>query len=70
MLQKLALFLIWLYQKAISPHLRSGCRYYPNCSSYAMEAVQRYGTWKGSCLALKRILRCHPFHQGGYDPVL
>ncbi|MCL1814376.1 MAG: membrane protein insertion efficiency factor YidD [Treponema sp.] len=69
-MKSIVLFLIWLYQKAISPYLRPRCRYYPSCSAYAWEAVQRYGAWKGSFMALKRLLRCHPFHQGGYDPVL
>jgi putative membrane protein insertion efficiency factor len=69
-MKKIVLFLIWFYQKAVSPHLRPSCRYYPSCSSYAVEAVQKYGAWKGSFLALKRILRSHPFHEGGYDPVL
>jgi len=70
MIKKIILFLVWFYQKAISPHLRSRCRYYPSCSSYAKEAVEKYGAWRGSHMALKRILRCHPFHEGGYDPVL
>jgi putative membrane protein insertion efficiency factor len=69
-LRKFVLFLIRLYQKAVSPYLRPSCRYYPSCSAYAYEAVQKYGVIKGSCLALKRILRCHPLHKGGYDPVL
>ena len=70
MLKKIALFFIWLYQKAISPYLGQNCRYFPTCSCYAKEAIQKYGVYKGSLIALKRILRCHPFHEGGFDPVL
>lgn len=57
------------YQLSISPLLPPACRYYPTCSQYALEAVGKYGAWKGGLLALRRILRCHPFHPGGYDPV-
>jgi putative membrane protein insertion efficiency factor len=57
------------YQIAISPLLPSACRYVPTCSSYALEALQRHGAAKGSWLAFRRILRCHPLHAGGYDPV-
>lgn len=64
-----ALALIRFYQCAISPHLGANCRFRPTCSAYAAEAIQKYGALKGSYLAAKRILRCHPFHPGGYDPV-
>lgn len=57
------------YKLAISPYLGSNCRYIPTCSEYAFEAISRYGAWKGSGMALKRLLRCHPFHKGGFDPV-
>ena len=57
------------YQVAISPLLPPSCRYYPTCSQYAVEALERHGAWRGSWLALRRILRCHPFRPGGYDPV-
>ena len=57
------------YQVAISPLLPPSCRYYPTCSHYAVEALERYGPWRGSWLALRRILRCHPFRPGGFDPV-
>lgn len=62
--------LIRLYQVALSP-LKGGptCRFHPTCSSYALEAIEKYGALKGSYLAVLRILRCHPFHPGGYDPV-
>lgn len=67
--KRLLLALIRFYRGAISPHLPPSCRYTPTCSQYALEAVQKYGALKGGWLALKRILRCHPFHPGGYDPV-
>jgi uncharacterized protein len=65
----IALALITLYQQVISPGLPSSCRYYPTCSQYAKEAIEKYGFIKGSYLGARRILRCHPFHEGGYDPV-
>ncbi|MDR1108493.1 MAG: membrane protein insertion efficiency factor YidD [Spirochaetaceae bacterium] len=68
-LRKGILVLIRVYQKVISPHLPASCRYVPTCSAYAYEAVQKYGVLKGLVLSIKRILRCHPFHPGGYDPV-
>ncbi len=70
MLTKLALFLIRAYQVLLSPLLGSNCRFQPTCSQYAYEAVTRYGPCKGSYLALRRLLRCHPFCRGGYDPVV
>ncbi|MDR3172777.1 MAG: membrane protein insertion efficiency factor YidD [Treponema sp.] len=68
-MRKIALFLIRFYQCAISPHFPPSCRYVPSCSEYAYEAVEKYGLGRGSLMAVKRILRCHPFHPGGYDPV-
>ncbi|MDR1363245.1 MAG: membrane protein insertion efficiency factor YidD [Spirochaetaceae bacterium] len=65
----LILLLIRFYQKAVSPHFPPCCRYYPACSVYAYEAIQKYGVPRGLYLSLSRILRCHPFHKGGYDPV-
>ncbi|MCR5430660.1 MAG: membrane protein insertion efficiency factor YidD [Eubacterium sp.] len=61
--------LIKFYKKAISPYKRSKCRYIPTCSSYAIEAIQKYGPVKGMYLGAKRIARCNPLHEGGYDPV-
>lgn len=64
--------LLWLihgYQRWVSPLFPPCCIYTPTCSQYAVEAVERHGALKGGWLALRRILRCHPFHKGGYDPV-
>ena len=64
------LTLIRFYQKHISPAFPALCRYYPTCSRYAYEAITKYGALKGGWLALKRLLRCHPFYKGDYfDPV-
>ena len=57
------------YQGGISPYLRRCCRYYPSCSAYAHEAVQKYGAARGLWLSLKRLCRCHPWGKSGYDPV-
>jgi len=57
------------YQVAISPLLPPSCRYYPSCSAYAVEALERHGALRGSWLAMRRILRCNPFRPGGFDPV-
>ncbi|MDP1808551.1 MAG: membrane protein insertion efficiency factor YidD [Actinomycetota bacterium] len=62
-------FLIRTYQRAISPWLPHSCRFYPSCSQYCLEAVERHGVGRGLRLGLVRILRCHPFNPGGYDPV-
>ena len=61
--------LVRFYQRCISPLLPPRCIYLPTCSQYMLEAVEKYGVWKGGWLGLRRICRCHPFHQGGYDPV-
>jgi putative membrane protein insertion efficiency factor len=69
-MKKLLLLLIKFYRKFISPMKRqSSCIYFPTCSTYALEAVEKYGFFKGGYLSVKRILRCHPFHKGGFDPV-
>ncbi|MGI8518523.1 MAG: membrane protein insertion efficiency factor YidD [Acidimicrobiia bacterium] len=61
--------LIVLYQRLLSPQLGANCRFRPTCSQYAREAVEIHGAFRGSSLALRRLLRCHPWHEGGYDPV-
>ena len=65
-------YIIWnikFYQKYISPRKKFHCPYTPSCSNYALEAIQKYGVWKGGRLAIRRLLRCNPFTKGGYDPV-
>ena len=57
------------YQLLVAPILPPSCRYYPSCSHYAAEAVARHGAWQGSALAMRRLLRCHPWGGSGYDPV-
>ncbi|TNF08893.1 MAG: membrane protein insertion efficiency factor YidD [Gammaproteobacteria bacterium] len=57
------------YQYLVSPILGDRCRFYPSCSCYAIEAVNQHGTIKGGYLTLRRLIKCHPFHPGGYDPV-
>jgi uncharacterized protein len=69
MLKKLFIGIIRLYQIAISPLKPPSCRFYPTCSHYGLEAIQRFGPLKGGYLTIRRILRCHPFHPGGLDPV-
>jgi putative membrane protein insertion efficiency factor len=61
--------LIRAYQRFLSPALPPSCRFHPSCSQYALEAVTRYGALRGSWLAARRLVRCHPFHPGGFDPV-
>lgn len=63
------LFIIGFYRKVISPLKPPTCRFYPTCSSYGLEAIQKFGAFKGGYLTIKRILKCHPFHPGGLDPV-
>lgn len=65
----IALQLIRLYRILLSPFLGGECRFYPSCSHYAEDAISKYGFFRGSFMALRRILRCHPFNPGGYDPV-
>lgn len=68
-MKKIIIFSIKLYQKYISPMKSTKCPYFPSCSQYGLEAVEKYGALKGSLLAIWRILRCNPFSKGGYDPV-
>ncbi|MDD3118838.1 MAG: membrane protein insertion efficiency factor YidD [Victivallales bacterium] len=63
------LFAIRIYQKIVSPWLPPVCRFTPTCSHYAVEAIKRYGAWRGGWLTVWRLLRCQPFCKGGYDPV-
>jgi putative membrane protein insertion efficiency factor len=69
-MRALLIILIKAYRKYMSPlKRRPSCRFYPTCSQYALDAVTKYGAIKGSFLSVRRLLRCHPFHPGGYDPV-
>lgn len=61
--------IIKVYQKVISPLTPPSCRFYPTCSNYGLEAIETHGAAKGSWLAVRRISKCHPFHEGGFDPV-
>ncbi|MDR7240629.1 membrane protein insertion efficiency factor YidD [Neobacillus drentensis] len=69
MLKKAFLTIIRFYQIVISPLKPPTCRFYPTCSHYGLEAIQRFGALKGGWLTIKRIAKCHPFHPGGLDPV-
>lgn len=66
---EILIFFIRVYQRVISPHLGKNCRFYPTCSQYTIEAIRKYGPFKGFFLGMRRILRCHPFSKGGYDPL-
>ena len=68
-MRKTALFLIRIYQLALSPLLGRSCRFYPTCSEYTQEAIRKYGFFRGIFLGGKRLLKCHPFHPGGVDPL-
>lgn len=69
MLKRVLIGILHLYRLCLSPLLGQTCRFYPSCSSYALEAIQMHGAIGGGWLVLKRLLRCHPWHPGGYDPV-
>jgi hypothetical protein len=69
MLRSVLIGLIRVYQVAVSPRIPPSCRFHPSCSHYAIEALERHGAWKGSRLAARRLLRCHPWGASGFDPV-
>ena len=71
-MSKLLIFFIKVYKKTLSPLFKAigvECKYYPTCSEYTMQAIEKYGAFKGSLLGIKRILKCNPFSKGGYDPL-
>ncbi|MBN2738856.1 membrane protein insertion efficiency factor YidD [Trichloromonas sp.] len=69
MFKKIFLILIIFYRRFVSPFKAPTCRFYPSCSDYAYQAIQKYGLCKGLSLSFRRICRCHPYNPGGYDPV-
>ncbi len=69
MMKKICTKLIEFYQKNISPWLGHNCKYYPTCSEYTKQAIEKYGAVRGTIKGIKRILRCNPFSKGGYDPL-
>lgn len=68
-MRHLLIFMVKLYQWCLSPYIGSHCRFHPTCSSYAIEALNKHGAVKGSYLAVNRLIRCHPWGEGGHDPV-
>jgi len=68
-MKTLLLLLVRVYQLGISPFLGQNCRFYPSCSNYAAEAIREHGALRGGALAAKRLCKCHPWHEGGLDPV-
>lgn len=68
-MKRILMSIIKVYQKVISPLTPPSCRFYPTCSHYGLEAIEKHGALKGSWLAIRRISKCHPFHEGGFDPV-
>ena len=68
-MRKILIGIIRIYQYGISPYLPPHCRYTPTCSAYAVEAINEFGIFRGGWMALKRLGRCHPWHEGGYDPI-
>jgi putative membrane protein insertion efficiency factor len=69
LLSRIMIALLTVYRWTISPMLGNRCRFYPSCSQYSIEAIDRHGPLRGSVLTVRRLLRCHPLHPGGYDPV-
>ena len=68
-MKRIVVVLLKLYRALVSPYVPTTCRFYPSCSEYGVQALQKYGIFKGGWLTVKRIARCHPFNPGGYDPV-
>ncbi len=68
-MKTILVFCINMYQKIISPYIPNSCRFYPTCSEYAKQSINKYGVVKGIIKSIKRLLKCHPWHDGGYDPV-
>ncbi|MCI7145361.1 MAG: membrane protein insertion efficiency factor YidD [Clostridiales bacterium] len=68
-MKQIMILIIRFYQKFISPLFPPRCRFYPTCSVYFLQALEKYGFFKGTYLGIRRILKCHPFHEGGYDPL-
>lgn len=68
-MQKILILLIGVYRYAFSPFLGNNCRFHPSCSCYAHQAIERFGALRGGWMAMRRIGRCHPWHEGGFDPV-
>ena len=69
MMKRMLLAALAAYRYLFRPLLGANCRFYPSCSDYASEAIERHGAWRGALLALGRVARCHPWHPGGFDPV-
>lgn len=69
LMRRLLIFILSVYKACISPLLGNHCRFYPSCSSYAMDAIETHGVIKGSYMAMRRLGKCHPWHEGGIDPV-
>ena len=68
-MRKTVIFILRVYKRFVSPFLPSACRYHPTCSEYMLDAVNKYGAARGIWMGTRRLLRCHPFHEGGFDPV-
>jgi len=69
MVKRALMAVVRFYRRGVSPYKPPVCRFTPTCSAYALEAIEKYGTAKGVWLAFRRLMKCHPFHKGGYDPV-
>jgi len=68
-MQWIVIALLRCYKLCVSPFLPSACRFYPTCSEYMLQAVQKHGVWRGVWMGTRRLAKCHPFHEGGFDPV-